>query len=242
MLTHPPLIEADSGDPITSEAWNNLVQSIKTLYEAANKPLGTLVVQLLDQKTSEVVTGAVVSLLGDEGQIRSAQFVGSKVGAYVAPGLPAGQYQLVVEAEDYAPEDRQVTIGEDGAVQRIELKMKLSVEEITMPNLFGFTVSQAQQSLGNHSLSLGRIIDSHGIDIPPAAVPPELLGARVLNQVPEAGLPVPLKQPVQLHISARTEVKPSVKVPNLSGMTYEQAKAALEAVGLTIAAPVTGGK
>lgn len=242
MLTHPPLIEADPGDPITSEAWNNLVQSIKTLYDALNKPQGTLVVKLLDQKSSVAVTGAVVSLLGKGGLIRSAQFVGAKVQAYVAPGLPSGRYELVAEAEDYSPEERQVTIGEDGAVQTIELKMKLSVEEIAMPNLFGLTISEAQKALGNHSLQLGRIIDSHGMDIPPAAVPPELLGARVLNQVPEAGLPVPLKQPVQLHISARTEVKASVKVPNLSGMTYTQAKAALEAVGLTIAAPVNSGK
>ena len=110
MLTHPPLIEAESGDPITSEAWNNLVESIKTLYQALNKPQGTLVVQLLDQKTSEAVTGAVVSLLGEEGLIRSAQFVGSKVAAYVAPGLPAGKYDLVAEAEDYAPEERQVIV------------------------------------------------------------------------------------------------------------------------------------
>jgi hypothetical protein len=239
MLEHPPLIEANPGDPITSEAWNNLIESVKALYDALNKPQGTLVVKLVDKSNSEAVRDAVVSLVSEDGPPRAAQYVGASIQAYVAAGVPPGKYSLFAEAEDYAVEKREVTVGEETDVQTVSVEMTLSVEEVVMPNLFGFTVTEALKALSNRTLVLGRLIDSHGTDVPPAAVPAELLGARVLNQVPEAGLPVELKQPVQLHISAKTEAKPSVKVPNLSGMTYAQATAALESAGLKIAAPVT---
>jgi beta-lactam-binding protein with PASTA domain len=111
-----------------------------------------------------------------------------------------------------------------------------------MPNLFGLALADAQAQLGAAGLSLSRILDSHGNDIAPAAVPAEIKTARVLNQVPEAGLPVQAKDAVQLQVSAKVEVKLPVKVPKLLGMTYAQAQAALDAVGLKLAAPINGTK
>jgi hypothetical protein len=241
MLTHPPLIDAHPGDPITSEGWNNLLQSVKTLYDALNKPQGTLVFKVVDKTDSQPVTGAVVSLFAKTGgAVRSAAFVGGTFNAYVAFGVPLGSYGVVIEAEDYAVENRDLEVVESEAAQETAIQMTKTSVRIRMPNLFGFTIAEAQITLGNAALLLGRIIDSHGNDIPPAAVPSELISARVLNQVPEAGSLVEATSPVQLHISAKVEVKLPVKVPKLLGMTYAEASAALEAVGLKLSAPISG--
>lgn len=241
MLNHPPLIDAHPGDPITSEGWNNLLQSVKTLYDALNKPQGTMVFKITDKADSTPVPGAVVSLFNKDGKVvRSASFVGGDLQAYVAVGVPIGNYGLVVEAEDFSVEKRDLEVAESEEAQNVKVEMTRISLKIHMPNLFGFTVAEAQLALKNASLTLGRLIDSHGNDIAPAAVPADILNARVLNQVPEAGALVESKDAVQLHISAKLEVKLPVKVPNLLGMNYAQATAALEAIGLKAAPPVSG--
>lgn len=243
MLTHPPLIDANPGDPITSEGWNNMVVSIKNLYAALNKPQGTLVFKVTDKADNAAVAEAVVSLFRKDGTLsRTAVFTGGALKAYVAAGVPAGSYSLVVEAADFAVETRDLEVAESDAPQETAVQMTRISLKARMPNLFGFKVNEAQIALTGATLILGRIIDSHGNDIPPAAVPAELLSARVLNQVPEAGALFDPKEPVQLHISAKVEVKLPVKVPKLLGMTYAEATAALEAVGLKLAAPISGKK
>lgn len=241
MLTHPPLIDAHPGDPITTEGWNNLLQSVKTLYDALNKPQGTLVFKVVDKADSQPVFGALVSLFAKTGgAVRSAAFIGGTLNAYVAFGVPLGSYSVVIEADDYAVENRDLEVVEQEAAQETAVQMTLTSVTVRMPNLFGFTVSEAQLTVAGAGLQVGRIIDSHGNDIPPAAVPAELLTGRVLNQVPEAGVLMEATELVQLHISAKVEVKLPVKVPKLLGMTYAQAVEALEAVGLKASAPING--
>ena len=240
MLTHPPLIDAHPGDPITSEGWNNLVQSVKTLFDALNKPQGTLVFKVTDKGDNSPVKEAVVSLFRKDGTLsRGAAFVGGTLNAYMAAGVPPGSYSLVVESAGYAVENRDLEVAEAEGPQETSIQMTKTSLTVRMPNLFGFKLSEAQVALTASSLTLGRIIDSHGNDIPPAAVPAEVASGRVLNQVPEAGALMDPKDGVQLHISAKVEVKLPVKVPKLLGMTYAEAQIALEAVGLKLAPPIT---
>jgi beta-lactam-binding protein with PASTA domain len=240
MLTHPPLLDAHPGDPITSEGWNNLVQSVKTLYDALNTPQGTLVIKVADKASSAPVTDATVSVVAKAGSFaRGADFVGGAVSAYVATGIPAGTYSLVIEAPGYSTDTRDIEVAASEGPQEIAVQLVRTTITVTMPNLFGLKVNEAQLILAGASLSVGRILDSHGNDIPPAAVPVELLPSLVLNQVPPAGVQADPKVPVLLHISAKVEVKLPVKVPNLMGMTYAEAATALEAVGLKLAAPIT---
>lgn len=240
MLTHPPLIDAHPGDPITSEAWNNLVQSIKTLYDALNKPQGTLLIKATDKATGAPLSDAFVSLIAKEGGASySASFVGGPVKAYVVSGVPEGAYSLVIEAPGFSPDTRDLEVAGADAAQEIAVQMVRTLVTVPMPNLFGLRVNEAQLALAAASLNIGRIVDSHGNDIPPAAVPAELLPSLVLNQVPPPGFDADPKVPVSLHISAKVEVKLPVKVPNLTGMSYAEASAALEAVGLKLAAPIT---
>lgn len=241
MLTYPPLIAANPGDPITSEGWNNLVTAIKTLYDALNKPQGTLVFKVVDKADSSPVADAVVSLLRKDGSLSlSASYVGGSVQAYVAANVPLGSYSLVIEAPAFATETRDLEVLSSDTPQSSTIQMTRTLITSPMPDLFGLTVSQAVVAVANASLLLGRIIDTHGNDIPPASIPADLAGALVLNQVPESGALVEPKDPVQLSVSAKVEVKLPVPVPNLMGMTYAEAKAALDAVGLELDAPISG--
>ena len=54
----------------------------------------------------------------------------------------------------------------------------------------------------------------------------------MLNQVPEPGIVVPQNSALQLHISAK--VAQQVKVPDLSGLTLNEAKQQLAALGLAL--------
>ena len=138
MLTHPPLIDAHPGDPITSEGWNNLLQSVKTLYDALNKPQGTLVFKVLDKTDSQPIEGSLVSLVRKDGTLfRSAAFVGGSLRAYVAIDVPLGSYSVNVETRDYAVETRDLEVIESEANQESTILLTRISVKISMPNLFG---------------------------------------------------------------------------------------------------------
>ena len=86
---------------------------------------------------------------------------------------------------------------------------------ITMPQLNGNTVATAQETLSKLGLNCRTVGE----------------GEAVTDQAPTAGSMVPQGSTVVLYLGApRSE--DTVLVPDLSNMNYDQAKAALEAVGL----------
>jgi hypothetical protein len=235
MLTPPPLIEAAPGAPITAEGWNNLRQAVLSLYDALNKSLGTLSLQLKSKDGGAPVTNATVTLVptGDTTRpARAAQYAGAAVQRYLVTGLQAGGYDVVVEAPGFAVETRQVTVEADSAAQNLVVELTPTEVIVTTPNLFGLPVNVAMQQAVTAGLVVARIIDSYGTDIAPADVPEPMRNSPVLNQVPEAGEQVPKNTPVQLHISAK--VAQQIKMPNLAGLTLDEAKQQLAAAGLTL--------
>jgi len=235
MLTHPPLIEAAPGAPITAEGWNNLRQAVLTLYDALNKSLGTLSLQLKSKDGAAPVPNATVTLVptGDtERPARAAQYAGASVQRYLVAGLQPGAYDLVVEAPGFTTETRQIVMDADGSSQNLGVDLTPSEVIVITPNLFGLAVNVAMQKAQTAGLVVARIIDSYGTDIAPADVPEPMRNSPVLNQVPEAGEAVPKNTPVQLHISAK--VAQQVKMPNLAGLTLDEAKQQLAALGLTL--------
>jgi beta-lactam-binding protein with PASTA domain len=63
----------------------------------------------------------------------------------------------------------------------------------------------------------------------------------VLGQWPPAGTLAPKTTSFFLHVSAKAEYLQRVSVPNLLGLTLEDAKALLEANGLTLGVTTTVG-
>ena len=141
MITLPPLLEAAPGNPITSEAWNNLRQGLLLLAETLNRQPGTLTAQLRSKADKSIVGNALVTLLptGEPADRlpRAAVYLGASVQLFQVQGLVAGAYDLVVEAADHATEIRAVVMGGDGATQALTLELTPSVVPVLVPNLFG---------------------------------------------------------------------------------------------------------
>lgn len=236
MITPPPLIDVKPGDPISSEQWNNVLQAIRNVYEALNKNFGLLSINVRNQDNGKPVADAVVTLIpkGDETRpVRVAQFAGGTVNRHQVPQLLPGAYSVVVEAAGFRPEQREINVEPAGT---LELAVDLAALEVLskMPNLFGKTLGEAVDIIARSQLQAGRILDSHGGDIAPGNIPADKRQLIVLNQVPEANAPVARNAPVQLHVSAKAEFTERVRVPDLRGLTLEEAKVRLEASRLVL--------
>jgi serine/threonine-protein kinase len=97
-------------------------------------------------------------------------------------------------------------------------------ELVAVPDLSGLTRLQAQQQLDEAGLILGDITRRRTDEVPPG---------RVLEQAPLPERQAEAGSAVDIVLSAPP--KP-VEVPSLAGLTVDQARAELEAVGLTLGA------
>lgn len=238
MITPPkPLVNVNPGDPVKSEDWNNVLDAVRNVYSHLNTPLGAVSVVVTDKADGNPVIGAQVSLLPGEakkGRPRAALYVGAGVNRYLAYELIPGKYKLVCEAPGFDDESRDITVGEDGTVLNVKVVMTAIKPTVVMVNVFGLPLNEAMKKVEEGGLQVNRIIDSHGNEIPPGNVPEEQNTAVILGQVPEPGVNVPLNSQVQLHTAAKAEFVERVKVPDLSGLTLEEAKAKLEASQLVL--------
>lgn len=238
MITPPPLIDVKPGDPITSQSWNNVNQAIRILYDAINKSLGTLSVTVKDKADGNPVRGAVVTATptGDTGRpVRAGIFAGAGGNLYLLQQLLPGAYDVAIEADGYNTETRPISMDQNGSDQPLTVELTATQLLFAMPNLFGLALNQAvDKVVSEGGFQVGRIIDSHGQEVPPGAIPDGFQLAAVLGQLPEPGTPIPKNTPVQIHISAKAEFAERVKVPDLRGLTLEEAKAKLEASRLAM--------
>ncbi|HZU25684.1 MAG TPA: carboxypeptidase regulatory-like domain-containing protein [Bryobacteraceae bacterium] len=235
-LTSPPLVKVNPGDPITSQQWNNIIDAIGALYNAFNTVMGSLDVTITDRGTNAVISGATVSVVPTgttQGQPRAALFVGNGVNRYRLDQLPPGTYNVVSQADGYTDETDAVTMAADGSSQALKVQLTPSVQTIVTPVLLGLPLTQAIAALGT-DLQIGRIIDSHGNDIPPAALTADAAQAFVLNQAPDAGIVVPKNTALFVQIAAKAEFTERVKVPDIRGLTIDNARAALAASQLVL--------
>ena len=245
MITHPPLTDVTPGDPITSEAWNNILDSVRVVFDHLNRQRGTLVLQVRNQAAGNPLPGALVTVqpTGDAARpTRTALFAGGDVNAYQVEQLLPGPYDVVVELEGFNTETRSVTMAESGEPLTVQIDMAVSEARVAAPNLFGLPLTQAVATVGEQGFTVARVIDAHGTEIAPGAVPDEAKTAAVLGQWPLAGAMVLLSTPIFLHVSAKAEYLQRVKVPDVRGMALEDAKTLLEASQLTLGDTSTVGK
>ncbi len=94
----------------------------------------------------------------------------------------------------------------------------------TVPNLVGMTEQEARAEIKSSSFTLGTITYSYSETIE---------SGKVISQTPEGGLKSASGTAINLVISQGAE---SVTVPNLQGMTADEAKEALKKVGLNAVA------
>jgi hypothetical protein len=236
-VTTPPLIDVSPGDPITSEGWNNIVDAVKTVVDYLNAQRGTLAIQVKDRGDGNPIRGAQVTVTptGDPSRVtRSGLFAAGAVNAYQVDQLQPGSYDVQVEAAGFDPETRSITMPDSGESLSVAVEMAVTEALFAAPNLFGISLTQALSNLTGQGFAIGRIIDSHGSDVALGSIPPEVQTASILGQWPPAGALSGKNTPFFLHVSAKAEYLQRVKVPNLLGLSLEDAKALLEANGLSL--------
>jgi hypothetical protein len=259
MITPPPLIDTHPGDPITSEQWNNVLEAVRRIYEAMNKNLGALAIKVVNKAGNNAIRGAIVTVkpidsssrFSFEGTTpaqptspdlnrpsRPALFVGGGEDYYQVSQLPPGFYNVIVEASGFITRGLPITMPENNPL-KIDVEMTAAETLFPMPNLFGLTLTQALTEVKKQEFQVISIIDSHGKDTPATAIPEEAKGARVLGQMPDPGTLIAKNAPIQIHISAKAEYAERIKVPDLRGLTLEEAKLKLASVHLVLGETVT---
>jgi hypothetical protein len=225
MITPPPLVNASPGDPITSEAWNNLIAAIGLLVDDANAQRGTLTVQA--RANGNPLRAALVTAGS-----RGAVFVGGSVHAHQIEGLAPGAYDLTVEADGFATQTQPITMGAESLSVTVDLVASPAV--FAVPSLLGHALSQALATLSSAGFIVARVIDSHGADVAPGNVPADTQALPVLAQFPLPGTMATKDVGIFIHVAAHAEVTKKVGVPDIRGMSVAQAKSALEAAGLVL--------
>lgn len=236
-LTSPPLVKVNPGDPLTSQQWNNIIDAIGTLYDALNKVAGSLVITVKVRGAGTLLKNVLVNVLptsSTQGPPRVAQFIGDGINAYRVDQLPAGTYTIVAQADGYTDETlSSLTMAADGSSQNVAMEMSPTDVLVSVPVLYGQTLADAITLIGT-SLPIGRIIDSHGNDIPPGALTDAAKQGLVLNQAPLPGAQVPKNTALFLSISAKAEFTERVQVPDIRGLTIDQARVALQGSQLVL--------
>lgn len=233
-LKHPPLINATPGDPITSEGWNNMIQSIKTLYETHNQTASQLTITLLDDDDNKVIKNATITIVSEKGVTLIASFAGADIQKYLVTDIAAGNYKLFAEASDYSNENRELVVPESGEPVKINIEMTKTTNEKVVPNYFGLKLSAADSLIKRAGFLLNRVIDSHGKDLTQEDIAEIGATVKVLNQVPEAGLVHEVGGAVALLVSAKAAFEQRVKVPDLQGLSLNEARTAIEGIGLVL--------
>jgi len=123
---------------------------------------------------------------------------------------PAGQ---VIDQDPAA--DRQIQAGE-----KVNIVIAAAPKPVTVPPLEGLTVDEARTDLEAAKLALGDVTPQNDQDVPEG---------RIISQSPAAGDEVPKATPVDVVVSAGPSV---VIVPDVTCLTFAQAKAQLQGLGL----------
>lgn len=220
--------EVNPGEPITSEAWNELVSGIKALNEfvLANQRTA-LNVQITNV---DIVLDTVrVTASRDDGWLAEAVAPVSGDSVFVFASLPPGTYVIMADAPGFKASNANVSIPSDETV-----KFSLEQNGAFMPNLIGVELATALAILEDSSITVGRLLDVFGRELAPAKPTSEYANQPIVMQLPDPGDAVPPEGKVQLIVSAALQVDSSVEIPPLTGLTLTEARKALEAIGLKL--------
>ena len=218
------------GQPITAQAWNEIVSNLAAVIEAVNAQAGQSLRVIVDNSSADPALIRVNAIAeGENGAVFEAARPVSPDKAHTLTGLPPGNYTIRAEAPGFAPTTAAVTLPRPDPVT-----VKMDRADPLMPDVFALTLEAALSSLTTAGAVVKRVVDITGRDIAPANPGAEFLGSQVLMHLPEAGAPVPATSGVQLVVSAALEVEPTVVMPSLAGISLAEARAVLEDLGLVL--------
>lgn len=228
-LVKPSLVNASPGQPLTAQAWNAVLAAVGALYDAF-ATFGTATVEVQLTGPSGPVTNAVVVAVPTSGA--PVEAVSPRAGntAYVLTRLLDGNWTVHVSAPGFAPLQAPLTIPTSAPLQ-----LNLTANTKVMPDLIGTTATNALSKLAADGIQVEALFDTIGEEVSRTTLPANRANARVLFQFPVPGTAVTAATAkVRLVLAAIPDTDTTVRMPNLIGMSYEEAAQVLTDLGLRV--------
>jgi hypothetical protein len=217
------------GEPLTAQAWNDVLDGIEGVDQFLRATLHTVKVKI----TTPGLDPGLVRVTATRAEGAPAEAVGP-----VPPGtehilswLEPGAWTVTAMATGYQPATAPLTVG-DTAETTIEIALQPA--GAFMPDCFGLPLPQAQAALATAGIPLVRLTDFTGRELPPQNPGSDAADAPVFVQWPAAGLPVAAGTGAALVIAVPIQIEAAVEVPSLAGLTQQEAQKALENIGLLL--------
>lgn len=218
------------GQPITSQAWNEMLSRLSEVIGVLNAQAGQSLRVTVNNPSvdpDEIRVSAIAE--GAQGAVFEAARPVPPNTAFTLTALPAGNYTLRAVAPGFTPATALATLPGTGTA---ELTMARAAPD--MPDIFGAPLEAALSALSTAGVVVQRVVDVTGREIAPANPGAEFLKSLVLAQLPEAGEPAPAASGAQLVVSAALEVEASVVMPPLAGLTLSETRKVLDDLGLVL--------
>jgi hypothetical protein len=220
------------GQPLTAQAWNDLVDGIDATHQFLRASLHTVRVRI----TNTELDARTVRVTATRNDVAPVESVGplTPTGEHVLSRLEAGAWTITATVGGYRPATTPLNIADAG-----ETTVDLALESAArvMPDLFGVRLDAAIAVLGQAGIAFSRLLDFDGTDYAPASPGTEQLGQPVLAQWPAAGTLVDASREAvgaALVIAVPSRLESVAEVPSLAGLTQAEAKQVLEKIGLRL--------
>lgn len=216
------------GEPLTAQAWNDLVNALASVYDYIETSQASSARVQVTNSGIDLQKVRVTATRADAPPVEAIKPIPPAV-EHTLSGLISGDYTVQVSAPGFQ------TASVPLSVPRTDpLTITLVASGALMPSIFGQTLNTALGTLKGLNISVARIVDVTGRDVAPEAPSAEYTNAPVLLQLPAAGEPVPPGSSAQLVVAVALKADPSVVMPSLAGLTLAEAQKALESLGLVL--------
>ncbi|HEU4727157.1 MAG TPA: PASTA domain-containing protein [Kofleriaceae bacterium] len=217
------------GEPLTAQAWNDLVTAIDDTHKFLVATTHVVRVRVtntdLDPRTVRVTASR-----SDGAPIEAVRPIAGDT-HHVLAELEVGAYTVRAEAAGFADATATVTIGDQ---PEQEITMQLAKARPIMPNVFGKALADAMTQIQQAGIVISNMFDFLGNPITPASPGARAASALVLVQQPAAGTPVDPTIGAQLVVAVPPEVEQAIVMPSLIGLTESEARNTLEQLGLVV--------
>jgi len=220
------------GQPLTAQAWNDLVDGIDAVHQFLRASQHTVRVRITntDVDLREV---RVTATRNDAPPVEAVRPL-TATGEHVLSRLEAGSWTITAGAAGFRPATTPFEVTVAG-----ETTLSLALERAAnvMPDLFGAQLSLAMRLLTEAGIPFARLLDFGGKDYAPANPGNELLGQPVLAQSPAAGALFDTARGglgATLVVAVPAKLEAVAEVPSLAGLTQAEVKQVLEQLGLRL--------
>ena len=220
------------GQPLTAQAWNDLVDGIDTVHQFLRATQHTVHVHITNADV-DARDVRVTATRTDAPPIEGVRPL-TATGDHVLSRLEAGSWTITATAPGFRNATTPVEIGDAGTTT---ISLALERAANVMPDLFGLPLSIAIRELAESGIPFARLLDFTATDYAPANPTNDILGQPVLSQWPPAGSMFDTTSGglgASLVIAVPARMESVSEVPSLAGLTQAEAKTVLEKIGLRL--------